>query len=184
MTSKDLKKYYPVLLKIADGAEWEFQFKHDGKWSNSGATSITAAVSLIYSGHEIRLKESDPYADLKAAHAAGKVIQCDFGDGDGWTDVPEPKWISPIICHYRIKPEPVMVPLGPNDVFPYDIFRCGGDAFLWRTVTGLGLDGVWIPHGTPEGNKFVTWEELQKHWEISPDAGKTWQRCEKEAVNP
>lgn len=57
----------------------------------------------------------DPYAELKAAHAAGKVIEWRFKDGSN-------QWIAKTanfnefssICEYRIKPEPVFqLPLPP-----------------------------------------------------------------------
>lgn len=57
----------------------------------------------------------DPYAELKAAHAAGKVIEWRFKDGSK-------QWIAKTanfnefssICEYRIKPEPVFqLPLPP-----------------------------------------------------------------------
>lgn len=50
--------------------------------------------------------EADPYAELKAAHAAGKVIQCklDVAD-DFWEDIKDPQWGAKP-HEYRIKPEP------------------------------------------------------------------------------
>ena len=47
----------------------------------------------------------DPYAELKAAHAAGKVIQFFDPISDSWLDAAEPSWTLRN-DDYRIKPEP------------------------------------------------------------------------------
>lgn len=46
---------------------------------------------------------ADPYAELKAALAAGKAIQVDIG-GSHWGDCLRPEWLCPPDC-YRAKPE-------------------------------------------------------------------------------
>lgn len=56
-------------------------------------------------------QEADPYAELKAAHAAGKVIQyTDDNTYKGkWQDCPRPQWVKEsehnINPRYRVKPE-------------------------------------------------------------------------------
>ncbi len=50
----------------------------------------------------------DPYAELKAAQKAGRVIQWKHHETGVWTDFTSPSWFSPVSC-YRIKPEPVIV---------------------------------------------------------------------------
>lgn len=56
-------------------------------------------------------QEADPYAELKAAHAAGKVIQyTDDNTYNGrWQDCPRPQWVKEsehnINPRYRVKPE-------------------------------------------------------------------------------
>ena len=52
-------------------------------------------------------QKSDPYAEFKAAHAAGKTIQLNCGDtGEPeWEDVPDPAFLD-TPDRYRIKPEP------------------------------------------------------------------------------
>ena len=128
----------------------------------------------------------DEFAELKAAHKAGKVIQF-FLFNDKWEDC------LPIWNHapnrYRIKPDPIMVPLEAVDVLPGSVFRC--------------LD--WQKHGgyfTPSVHKSgVSWTSgievlfetfanlLEKNWQINrsiPITGKwdadAWEKCEKEAV--
>ena len=57
----------------------------------------------------------DPYAELKAAHAAGKVIQYKSSSGV-WSDV-TPSWcVEP--ARYRIKPEPKYRPWRTVDEVP------------------------------------------------------------------
>jgi hypothetical protein len=68
----------------------------------------------------------DPYADLKAAHAAGKVIQFNVGSEieDDWRDGFD-LGFNCELEYYRIKPEPepVLVPLDINDIRATDEFR-------------------------------------------------------------
>jgi hypothetical protein len=49
----------------------------------------------------------DPYAELKAAHAAGKVIQWKFKDAEGWMDKLANFDEYPENCDFRIKPDEV-----------------------------------------------------------------------------
>jgi len=63
----------------------------------------------------------DPYAELKAAYAAGKAIQYHVG-GSEWVRVIDPSWIEPIE-RYRIKPETKRAPLGPEDVVVGSLVR-------------------------------------------------------------
>jgi len=46
----------------------------------------------------------DPYAELKAAHAEGKVIQCQMEGINVWQDVSDVSRISHPVNRYRIKP--------------------------------------------------------------------------------
>ena len=48
----------------------------------------------------------DPYAELKKAHADGKVIQVNHV-ADGWITCTKPNWLSDVDA-YRVKPEPVV----------------------------------------------------------------------------
>lgn len=54
---------------------------------------------------EVRRKvEPDPYAELKAAHAAGKVIQWSYVGHSRWNDTSNPSWGDSSI-KFRIKPD-------------------------------------------------------------------------------
>lgn len=57
------------------------------------------------------VEKPDPYADLKAAHAAGKMIQIKVSE-EFWEERERPLWDSPVEC-YRIKPEPPPFQLPP-----------------------------------------------------------------------
>lgn len=99
----------PEQLRIAadileKGLEWEVCI--GGAWNENFVK--LSLIRWIDDGYEIRIKpQPDPYAELKAALAAGKVIQVqwtmDIGT-DRWYDV-DPDWTMPI-KQYRIKPEP------------------------------------------------------------------------------
>ncbi len=152
-----------------------------GKW-NAGVMEW----NHIGTGRDIIAYRPDPYEALKKAHAEGKVIQFNYGQAIAdWCDMERmPTWVDPV-KRYRVKPSPVMVPLGPEDVPPGSALRYiestthtrryGFAWFLVREVPTAG-DGVvvsdeWRP----------SFEFMKEKLEISRDGGKTWQRCEKEA---
>lgn len=62
----------------------------------------------------------DPYAELKAAHAAGKVIQASNSEGD-WKDLDYPPLWNLAVGHYRIKPDapPFQLPPPPPATQPF-----------------------------------------------------------------
>lgn len=74
------------------------------EWTSDGLYNVE---ELDYSEYNLRNKATwqlpDPYAELKAAHAAGKVIQFNPGDSLGWRDQQCDFTAAPH-C-YRIKPE-------------------------------------------------------------------------------
>jgi hypothetical protein len=108
----------------------------EGERIQSGDEGIASGVgfSLIRTcvgnlpGFQARTKrplpQPDPYAELKAAHAAGKVIQFNPGDSLGWRDQ-QCDFTAEPHC-YRIKPEQQKVPLEPSDVLPFCVFRFKG----------------------------------------------------------
>lgn len=81
--------------------------------------------------------------------------------------------------NFRIRPEPTMVELGPDDIDLHnDLFRR-----LDRTGAGTahGMDdrGIWLGC-----ERILTnWRYLRSDFLRSTDKGKTWKRCEKEAVS-
>jgi hypothetical protein len=124
---------------------------------------------------------ADPYAELKKAHKEGKQIQIFIEAEDKWRDCqagsrslefnypPE---------RYRVKPEPVLVPLGPQDVPPGSVFRWPEwTEHAWKACHEVDSESVYFPDDTKSSFCFLkNYGAL-----ISRDGGKTWQRCEKEA---
>lgn len=61
--------------------------------------------------YEFRL--ADPYAELKAAHKAGKVIQARVSPY-GWVDVESPYWESGSPESFRVKPDELKIEAGKD----------------------------------------------------------------------
>ena len=126
----------------------------------------------------------DPFAELKAAHKAGKVIQCKQDRSGNWVDIPMPTW-DVEIYRYRIKPDVKMAPLEASDVLPGSAFKmlsCEFETFLPIFI----CPGFVLIH--TEKKLTVTYEELQKYWGINrsiPRTGKwdadAWELCQKPA---
>ena len=104
MTNDELKQLAETLSAIAEGKEWEYQTV-SGRWVSGVEYDPLKLANL---GRKIRIRpepEPDPYAELKAAHAAGKTIQVNWGNAGkpDWVDHPSPGWTaSP--AEYRVKP--------------------------------------------------------------------------------
>ena len=124
----------------------------------------------------------DPYAAEKAAFAQGKTIQSYSTMGRKWIDLPIPSWCAPPNT-YRVKPDPVLVPLGPDDV------KCGQrikhknyDVSIESMICGVFGDGVarvqWSTGGV--SMEIVKWGELKREWSIDRNDGKGWVACSKE----
>lgn len=124
----------------------------------------------------------DPYAELKAARKAGKMIQFRRPFGE-WSDMSMgiPDWYFPV-GQYRIKPEPPkqprLVPLTADDIPPGSIMRnvhCHPDVKFWA-ITSVNKLGIVF-------NSVVwTWDHLFiPHWEIKRP-GEDWRLCSKEEV--
>lgn len=84
-----------------------------GKWvqANDAKGQITTyRVPLSVPWPEA--EKPDPYAELKEAHAAGKMIEGYQATRDVWEECPLPAWTAPV-NHYRIKPEEPAFQLPP-----------------------------------------------------------------------
>jgi hypothetical protein len=118
----------------------------------------------------------DPYEALKKAHSEGMMIQVKSitaGDVVHWDDA-SPSWTRPV-DHYRIKPSPAMVPLGPEDV------KCGDEIKSSEFNSNRFAIMEITPHGVYSRRTFHTWGELQEFCVINRNDGKGFVRCEKEA---
>ncbi len=134
--------------------------------------------------------KADPYAELKAAHAAGKKIEVQMPNGEWFDYKPDsPQWNLQPEC-YRIKPEPATkeVELGPEDVPPGSVVlssSAGCNGTRWASVACAKTDGVEI-----YGRVCIPWSELFTHWKINrsiPLTGKwdaaAWEPCHKPLAN-
>lgn len=103
----------------------------DGEWelAEAAATDFDTHFADIWPPKQAGtpVEQADPYAELKAAHKAGKVIQCklDVPD-DVWDDMPDPQW-GAAPHEYRIKPAETFEAHGhfwtrhtPGDPMPCD----------------------------------------------------------------
>ena len=111
------------------------------------------------------------YLPLIQALAEGKTIE--YGSGSIWGQVNEPEFIYPP-QYYRIKPEPAMVPLGPEDVPPGSAIRKIGDT-QWYLVVDCMKDRMNFGQFS-----WSTYEALQKCFEIKRP-GEDWKPCHKPA---
>jgi len=144
------------------------------------------------------LPASDPLADIKAAHAAGQTIQrrvSKYSRGGDiewskWVDQEDPSWVYSEAIEWRIKPAPVMVPLGPDDVPPGSVIRLANPnkrvewmpAFPVDTGVEMPSDGEW---------SYLPFIDMRERWQINrsiPLTGRwdkdAWQPCEKEEAQP
>lgn len=81
-------------------------------WKLEASIRLSLARALLARLPEPTPAIVDPYAELKAAHAAGKVIQVKRFDRSHWDDWDReyaPKWYLPA-NEYRIKPTPSTFP--------------------------------------------------------------------------
>lgn len=92
--------------------------------------------------------KQDPYAELKAAHAAGKIIQMKLNNepDDTWDDIPDPGWgLDP--DEYRIKPEPTQPTTSPSwtpAVGDTVRLKSGGPVMTVTDVDPLSLMCAWM----------------------------------------
>jgi len=131
------------------------------EWTSDGLFNVE---ELDYSDYNLRNKATwqlpDPYAELKAAHAAGKVIQFNPGDSLGWRDQQCDFTAAPH-C-YRIKPEQQ-----PEEPWAAEkaAFAAGetiqyssGYNPIWVDV----LDPMWLTASTSHGPRYRIKPKPQK----------------------
>lgn len=177
------RDYQKSVLDAAwEGKECEYLPFGGEVWAKeSGSTPEAVCSSVansIRDGLKIRIKPTepapDPYASLKAAHAAGKAIQYNVGSHSRpfWSNLPNPAWDADP-SGYRIKPDPITVPLEASDLpSPVAwILWPDGAAFM---VTEVNSKGVSIAH-----RGFHSFLRLfEEGMKVSPDR-KTWKPCSK-----
>jgi hypothetical protein len=112
----------------------------------------------------------DPYAELRAAHAAGKTIQ--MKSGIIWSDI-----VFPVFDgqpdDYRIKPEPVIVPLDRDDIRATDEFKRKQGGAIYVPIFWDGAN-VYLHRG------FQTYGYLASDYLRRQHGSNEWKPCTKE----
>jgi hypothetical protein len=113
------------------------------------------------------------YTPLVQALAKGKTIEILVNSNgcEDWEEAVELDFSCAPDC-YRIKPEPVTEPLGPEDVPPGSAIRSIGDTQWWM-VSSVAKTHVNLGH-----KGWSTYEALQKCSEIKRP-GEDWMPCHK-----
>lgn len=103
-------------------------------------------------------EKQDPYAELKAAHAAGKEIEfeCKFKGSGDWQMIPKPNWDG-VPARYRIKPE--AKPVAVNEV---------PQGEKQPDKSGESEEPAWIPH---DGGPCPLKDEEVAEWQIEWNDG-------------
>ena len=152
-----------------------------GPWVPNGGGGRRTLPNVARYRTKRPLPVEDPYAELKAAHAAGKVIQYLEDEGD-WSQFADgrvaPKWTSPPEF-YRVKPDPI--PLGPEDVPPGSSIRGVGETKSagWCLITSCTHTGIRIWRHSEENQHEITWESLKETGSQILRPGQDWQPCSK-----
>lgn len=163
--------YRPLLLEEKDEIGDEM-FQHR-QWVTVTNPAVHSTAEDWWVPHRTRrpLPTPDLYAALKEARDAGKVIQIKTSDGN-WIDTPYPTF-SYSSHQYRIKPEPVLVPLDMDDIRATDEFRRGGIA----TYLALGWDDKIVRIA----DTYVTYSDLATNYQRRQHGSDEWKPCTKEA---
>lgn len=133
----------------------------DGKWTYSGDI-FSEAINRTHGAYRLPLSapwpeaKPDPYAELKRAHAEGKVIQIYHMEGlhesqQFWKDCPNPDWMPH--RDYRIKPDSLFQapPPPPN--------------MRWHSQEN------WNEYDTPSGYRLLVEGETIQHGDEFYDKG-------------
>ena len=175
--------YRPLILgeSIINGDEMA-----DSSYRPNWSAQVIPEGGIIYEGWMIRylyrttrpIPLPDKWAKEKAAFAEGKVIQSRWTKSDSlyWSDNLGPVWLDE--HEYRIKPEPVMVELGPEDVPIGSAVKSKDWAdSVWAMVNWVGATGINI--ATKDGWKNYS-DLRQDGWLIHrPSKPGIWEKCEK-----
>jgi len=169
--------YRPLLSNeyAETGDEWRHESCNE--WDNQRNESARPASGWRSIFHRTKRplpqpQQPDPYAELKAAHAAGKVIQFWCESINQWVPIgPIPIWDA--LTKYRIKPEQQKVPLGPDDITPGSVVH-KSDEVGWRAVSEISNVAVKI------GAEWLPFNWLFRYdYEIKRPTDTSWQPCYK-----
>lgn len=175
MNKEELKELAATLNGIADGNAWETIAGPGASWESGKG----CALDCVVNGWKIRIKQPpDPYAELKAAHAAGKKLQHRFPDESKWSDCSVTDTSQEPYCFvfepecYRIKPEQHKLPLCSDDVKSGDEFLVGSYRQSWLSIK----DGL-VTYGS---GGMYSFEEMMQFGHKIRSIGETeWRPCYK-----
>ena len=111
------------------------------------------------------------YLPLIQALAEGKTIECQNTEST-WVNSANPSFYRTPEC-YRIKPEPVMIPLRPKDVPPGSVIRLAGSDY-WSLVIYANREIVKLH------DRELKYGHLCPTYEIKRP-GEDWMPCHKPA---
>ena len=119
----------------------------------------------------------EKWAAEKAAFATGKTLEVHVKGkpSTAWFRCTDPEWLDE--NEYRIKPEPVLVALGPEDVMPGSALRSEGNTVSGRLILAWGYWGV-----RTHDHIRLTYETLKDDkWLINRNDGRGFVACSKPA---
>lgn len=158
-----------------DGQETEYFSLKSAVWVLE-KVGCRGVLDSINNGLPVRIKpKPDPYAALKEAHAAGKVIELRHyiaRGGRKWFPVKFPDW-SAAVEEYRIRPEPETVPLAVEDCVGVSFRSLSGGIYTPTAIVG---DSVYFCDTVTFSRTFA--ELKDQGWEYSPDR-INWKPCSK-----
>jgi hypothetical protein len=118
----------------------------------------------------------DPYAELRAACAAGKAIEVFIADDeygpDRWSLKENNSWSLPPE-RYRIKPEPVIVPLDYDDIRATDEFKSKGGGSICTLLS-------WDATTVRTSMYTLTYDRLASICLRRQHGSNEWKPCTKE----
>jgi hypothetical protein len=115
------------------------------------------------------------FLPLVQALADGKILETRGPNSSSWTEIEKHVFFSEAPECYRIKPEPRLVPLGPEDVPPGSVFRHKAAVDqVWAAPTSVEV------HDLQLGGKAYSYIFLQREFLIKRP-GEDWKPCHKEA---
>lgn len=178
MNTQTREEQKAVLDAAWNGEETEWMTLSGAQWVRMSDGPIGVLIA-IRGGYTVRIKpKPDPYAELKAAHAAGKVIEYLHVGAfhTEWTTLNTPSWVYPV-DHYRIRHEPELVPLEASDIPPGSAIRNNppNPYAPWWIVTMVTSEGVTLGPRTSV-NTFCA---LMSRGDEIKRPGEDWNPCSK-----
>jgi hypothetical protein len=152
--------------KMQIGDQWLSHL--DAIWINCNANE-----------HCRNITTSHPFRTRRPLFAEGKTIQYRSLNTEGWAELDsKPIWMRtedhPFKPEYRVKPEPIKVPLELEDVLPNSVIRVSSNKDRWYLILSANPFGVVT--NIVENLSFRAL--MEKQWEIKRP-NQDWEPCYK-----